>query len=202
MPENTPLKPEPRRSTREHLIRCGVELCTESGFQNTGIEGVLRKASVPKGSFYHYFKSKQDFGLAVIDAYAQYFGDKLARVLEDETLSPLARLKRFVAEAETGMARHEYRRGCLVGNLGQELAGLNEAFRERLEEVLRGWEAQTAACLRLAQETGELASDADVKQLSEFFWIGWEGAILRAKLTRSAEPMHRFAEGFFSRMAV
>ncbi|NGM86489.1 TetR family transcriptional regulator [Parapusillimonas sp. SGNA-6] len=198
----TPLQPETRRSTRDHLIRCGVELCTEAGFQSTGIEGVLRKASVPKGSFYHYFKSKQDFGLAVIDAYAQYFGDKLARVLEDESLSPLARLKRFVAEAEAGMARYDYRRGCLVGNLGQELAGLNEAFRERLEQVLRSWEAQTAACLRQAQEAGELASGADAGQLAEFFWIGWEGAILRAKLTRSAEPMHRFAGGFFSRMAV
>lgn len=186
------------RSTRENLIRAGVELCTQSGFQATGVELVLRKAGVPKGSFYHYFPSKKEFGFAVVDAYADYFCAKLKRILENPDASPLQRLTDFMEEAERGMEKHQFQRGCLVGNLGQEMAGLNDEFRERLEAVLKLWEGQTSKCLKAAQDAGELSTELDADQLAEFFWIGWEGAILRAKLTRSAYPMHLFAQGFMA----
>ncbi len=77
------------------------------------------------------------------------------------------------------------------------MGGLNESFRQQLENVLLGWQRSTANCLMAAVEAGELSSVADVNQLAAFFWIGWEGAILRAKLTRSAEPMSLFGELFF-----
>jgi TetR/AcrR family transcriptional repressor of nem operon len=195
-----PAQKAERGSARESLIRVGVELCTEAGFQATGIEQILRKAGVPKGSFYHYFSSKKVFGLAVIDAYADYFCLKLRRVLENPHVPPLQRLENFVKEAERGMEKHHFQRGCLVGNLGQEMAGLDDEFRERLEGVLKLWETQTSKCIKAAQEAGDLSLSHDADQLAEFFWIGWEGAILRAKLTRSSRPMHVFARGFLANL--
>lgn len=191
-----------RGSTRETLVRCGVAICSERGFQVTGIEEILRLADVPKGSFYHYFPSKRDFGLAVIDSYADYFARKLQRILDDQNMSPLRRLHEFVEQAQLGMERYEFRRGCLIGNLGQELASLNDEFRQRLENVLLRWQQQTAACLQQAQSAGEISTDANTNELAEFFWIGWEGAILRAKLTRNKEPMSLFARYFFERIAL
>lgn len=188
-------------SVRDRLIRCGVELCTESGFQATGIDGILRRVGVPKGSFYHYFKNKHEFGLAVIDSYADYFTGKLKRLLTDEQVAPLQRLQNFVTEARSGMERYSFRRGCLVGNLGQELAGLDDEFRERLEGVLRVWERHTSLCFREAQVLGHLDGDVSADELAAFFWIGWEGAILRSKLTRSHAPMDLFAKWFFARVA-
>jgi len=190
-----------RGNARDRLVRTGVELCTQASFQAMGIEQVLRQAGVPKGSFYHYFRSKREFGLAVIDAYAEYFCTKLQRVLEDTEVPPLDRLRAFVNEAERGMARHQFQRGCLVGNLGQEMAGLDDEFRERLENVLKLWEAQTSRCLKEAQDAGELNATLDADRLAEFFWIGWEGAILRSKLTRSSRPMHVFADTFLAHLA-
>lgn len=186
-----------RSATREALIRCGVELCTEKGFQVTGIDEVLKRVGVPKGSFYHFFESKRLFGEAVIESYAQYFQKKLDRILEDTSHPPLDRLRNFVEEAQRGMAKFDYRRGCLVGNLGQELAGLDESFRTQLEAVLMSWQAATERCLREALARGDLAPGSVPDQLAAFFWIGWEGAILRAKLTRSAEPLRTFADLFF-----
>ena len=61
-----------RVDTRKDLVWCGTELLTERGFQITGIEEVLKRVGVPKGSFYHYFKSKDEFGHAVIENYEQY----------------------------------------------------------------------------------------------------------------------------------
>jgi TetR/AcrR family transcriptional repressor of nem operon len=99
------------------------------------------------------------------------------------------------------MARFDFRRGCVVGNLGQEMSALPEPFRDRLHGVLLDWQARTARCLRDAQAAGEIAAEVDCAALAAFFWIGWEGAVLRAKLERSAEPLDLFANQFFACLA-
>lgn len=186
---------------RARLLRAGIALLTEKGFGAVGIEEVLASVGVPKGSFYHYFASKTDFGLALIDAYADYFARRLDRCFGAPGRPPLDGLKAFVADAREGMARHGFRRGCLVGNLGQEMGALPEPFRARLIAVLHDWEARTAACLLAAREAGEIAPQSDCARLATFFWVGWEGAVLRAKLERSPEPLDQFAAGFFALLA-
>lgn len=183
---------------RARLLRAGVAALTEKGFSAVGIEEILTAAGVPKGSFYHYFDNKNSFGLALIDAYADYFANKLDRCFEDQDRSPLNRLRDFIADAREGMARYDFRRGCLVGNLGQEMGVLPTSFRARLSAVFQDWEARTARCLRAAQEAGEIRDDADCADLAQFFWIGWEGAVLRAKLERTPAALDTFAEGFIA----
>jgi TetR/AcrR family transcriptional regulator, transcriptional repressor for nem operon len=187
--------------TREALLRAGVAALTRKGFVATGLDEILSLANVPKGSFYHYFASKEAFGAEAIARYGAYFAAKLDRHLLDERLAPLERLRAFIADAEAGMRRYEFRRGCLVGNLGQEMSALPEAYRARLDAVFKDWEARLAACLRLAQMRGEIGAGLDCARLAYFFWIGWEGAVLRAKLRRSGEPLRVFAEGFFALLA-
>ncbi|WP_027457120.1 acrylate utilization transcriptional regulator AcuR [Dechloromonas agitata] len=193
--------PKPRESlveTRDLLLRAGLEVLTEKGFSATGIDEILHRVSVPKGSFYHYFESKEAFGAALIAQYAHFYARKIDRYLSDKTLSPLTRLRAFVTGAQAGMARHDFRRGCLIGNLGQEMGSLPESFRRQLQAVFDDWQARFARCLMAAQEAGELSRQADCEQLAAFFWIGWEGAVLRAKLEQSAEPLEVFARGFFA----
>lgn len=185
-------------STRDVLIRSGMELLTERGFAATGLDAVLKRATVPKGSFYHYFSSKEEFGRCVMAAYDGYFLKKLDRWLGDETRAPLERLQDFVDDAKAGMARHRYTRGCLVGNLSQELEALPELYRELLDKVLQGWQRRVATCLRDAAAQGTLAADADFDALAQYFWIGWEGAVMRARLTRGAAPLDLFSRMFFS----
>lgn len=175
--------------TRDALVRAGVAVLTEKGFVATGIDEVLRQVGVPKGSFYHWFESKEAFGLAIIEAYGAFFARKLDLALLDETRTPLARLAAFVDDAADGMARFDFRRGCLIGNLGQEMGNLPESFRQRLVDVFSDWERRLAACLALAREAGEIAPNSDCEALATSFWIGWEGAVLRAKLERSDAPL-------------
>lgn len=191
-----------RGDTRRALVWCGTELLTERGFQVTGIDEVLKRVGVPKGSFYHFFANKHEFGEAVIQNYVEYYARKMARIFDRATPSPLARLRLFVDDAKRGMQKYGYRRGCLIGNLGQELASLDDTFREQLEAVLVSWERRVAACLDEAVGAGELPADSDAVALSRFFWIGWEGAVLRAKLTRNAEPLDQFADLFFEKIAL
>ncbi|MCP3473433.1 TetR/AcrR family transcriptional regulator [Bradyrhizobium sp. CCGUVB1N3] len=183
---------------RARLLRTGVAILTEKGFSAVGVEEILEAADVPKGSFYHYFDSKDAFGLELIDAYADFFARKLDRWFDNMERAPLDRLRDFIADAGSGMARYGYRRGCLIGNLGQEMGVLPEPFRKRLAAVFRDWEARTSRCLRSAQEAGEIPSGIDCEGLAQFFWTGWEGAVLRAKLERRPDALDLFAEGFFS----
>ena len=186
--------------TRRALIWIGTEMCTERGFQVARIEEVLKRAGVSKGSFYHFFEDKLDFGKAVIENYAEYFQQKLDRILGNSDRLPLDRLRDFTVEAMDGMARYSFQRGCLVGNLGQELGGLNQEFRELLELILLDWQRRTAQCFAEAVQEKQLPSDTDVDALAEFFWIGWEGAILRSKLSQSVLPMNNFVDLFFERV--
>ena len=186
-----------RTDTRNALVWCGTELLTERGFQITGIDEVLKRVGVPKGSFYHYFKSKDHFGHAVIDNYEAYYAKKMDRIFNDYSQSPLQRLVNFTVNAKNGMVKFDFKRGCLIGNLGQELAALDTQFRERLEGVLLSWEKRVADCLREAIDIGELVPGQDPQALSRFFWVGWEGAILRSKLMRSLEPIDQFTSIFF-----
>lgn len=193
-----PKRPEHSLETRELLLRAGLEVLTEKGFSSTGIDEILKRVGVPKGSFYHYFDSKEAFGAALIERYARYFAYKLERHFGDSSKQPLARLWAFVEDARTGMARHEFRRGCLIGNLGQEMAALPESYRASLIAVFHDWESRLARCLEAAQHRGEIPASVDCEQAAAFFWIGWEGAVLRAKLERSDRALELFARGFFA----
>lgn len=178
--------------TRQELIRSGLEVITETGYLSAGIDAVIKNIALPKGSFYHCFKSKQEFGMAVIDAYGRFFAHKLDKFLLDTQLAPLQRIEAFVLHASQGMAKYDFRRGCLVGNLLQETPLLPETFPERLQAILEAWESRVARCLDEAKLRGELATDAPASELARQFWSGWEGAVMRAKLFRSVDPLNQF----------
>src|SRR5205823_4771169 len=89
------------------------------------------------------------------------------------------------------------RNGCLVGNLSQEMAALSEDFRLRLEEIFEGWVVRYAECLKQAQDAGEISPRLEVHDLAEFWLNSWQGAVLRAKTTRSTEPLRLFLRMVF-----
>ncbi|QBM19114.1 transcriptional regulator AcuR [Marinobacter sp. JH2] len=186
------------QDTRQALIGVGLAALTEKGYSYTGLDEILRQAKVPKGSFYHYFDNKEAFGKALIEAYGLFFVNKLERSLADSSLTPLARIQGFVEDAKLGMEKFDYRRGCLIGNMGQEMAALPESFRGLLSNVFRDWEVRIARVLEEARQAGEVPEHLVPEQMAQFFWIGWEGAVLRAKLEQSSQPLEQFANGFMA----
>lgn len=184
--------------TREELIKAGLAALTIKGYSSTGIDEILKVVQVPKGSFYHYFDNKEAFGTELIEAYGQYFAKKLSRWFYDTDTSPLNRLLAFIADAKKGMQKFEYQRGCLIGNLGQEMVALPEGFRKQLIQVFNDWEMKTAHLLDEAKAAGEIAKTINTAQMAYYFWVGWEGAVLRAKLEQSGEPLDLFTSGFIA----
>ena len=202
-----PIKPEtdaaPARRGEtecERLIDIDTEIFTQKGFSSTGLDEIVQAAAVPKGAFYYFFGNKQAFALAVIGNHARCFAGKLDRTLSDAGMSPLQRLKAFTLDATQGMQRFNFRRGCLVGNLGQELAGLEDHFRCRLLAVLDDWRDRVRSCIAEAQASGEITTPLDAALLAQFFWSAWEGAVLCAKLERSTRALDNVATLFFNHL--
>src|SRR3954464_4367984 len=106
-----------KESTKSLLLETGKSVFLEKGYSNSGIEAILQAAGVPKGSFYYYFDSKEDFGLQVLDRFADCYKVDLDRYLDDASLSPLMRLRGYFEAVCTRLESQQCRNGCLVGNL-------------------------------------------------------------------------------------
>ena len=187
-----------KESARDKIIATGVEMVAISGFNATGIESVLKAAGVPKGSFYHHFGSKENFGIEVINLFAERYAQKLHTFFDDQSIEPLERIRNYLENSIEHLTQENFSKCCLIVNLGQELADQNERFRDRLDEIFCDWLNIFADCLRQAQQAGTLNPRLDAQKLASFLLSGWEGAILRAKVMRSPEPLKQFVGILFA----
>lgn len=186
-----------QRDTKTELIKAGMELIGTQGYNATGIGSVLKQAGVPKGSFYHYFESKEEFGLTIIETFTEKFLKRVDAYLSDDSLTPLSRLRTFLEKGLEQAETHQFTTGCLIGDLAQELAAKNERLRVRLDTIMRSWSERFAACLNEAQQAGELSSSTDSEKIAGLILTGWEGALLRSKVMKSPQPVREFIDILF-----
>ncbi|MHC5540960.1 TetR/AcrR family transcriptional regulator [Singulisphaera rosea] len=186
-----------KEKTKAILLEAGKQVFLAKGYNHAGIEAILQAAKVPKGSFYYYFDSKEDFGLQVINRFAECYQENIDRYLCDRTLPPLDRLRGYFESVCERLETQQCRNGCLVGNLSQEMADQSEVFRARLEEIFAGWVGRYAECLEEARAAGAISPHIDVQELAEFWLNSWQGAVLRAKATRSTQPLRTFLNVMF-----
>jgi TetR/AcrR family transcriptional repressor of nem operon len=188
-----------RGENRERLLTEGIRLLREGGFQATGVQEITAACGVPKGSFYNYFDSKTAFGVEVLRTYAEEADRQLQRALADDGGAALGRLRRLYEGWIEGMAECGFKGGCLVGNLTQEMADQDEAFRDALESIHRSTQVRLAEVLRAARERREIGADHDPDHLAEFLMNAWHGALLRMKSAGCDRPLREFVRQVFDR---
>ena len=181
-----------KTDTREHILDCGGRIIHHKGFTATGLQEILTAAGVPKGSFYFYFKSKDEFGLALVDHYQTLFATQLRPILTDETQPPLQRLARFFLWFRDYFAKEGYIKGCPIGNLTQELGDTNPIFREKLNMALENLIRGVVKQLRQAQDRGELRRELSPEEMARFIISAWQGALIRMKAAAGPEPLDNF----------
>lgn len=189
-----------KRNTKAELLDHGVQLLLDRGYHSTGIQEVLKAAEVPKGSFYHHFGSKEDFGLQAAEQYADAGYALLDAMLNDQSKPALVRVRSFFEQIFQDWSTGDCRHGCLLGNLGQELADVNEPFRLFIAATMDRWTERIARCLAEAQQDQSLSADADPMLLAHALMDGFEGAALRMKLAKTPEPLERFLHFYFEQV--
>lgn len=189
-----------KRDARQAILDAGADLVHLQGFNRTGLAEILETAQVPKGSFYFYFKSKEDFGLALIDQYVAMAQERIGSVLQGQDRPPLERLRAMYAANRERYDAGGCMRGCPIGNLAQEMSDVSPALRQRLQQALDGIVGLLAGVLDEAVQRGDLPADLDTRQTAAFLLDAWEGALLRMKAEKSTAPLLRFEDVVFNRL--
>lgn len=182
----------PKPSLRDTILDAGLKAMFRTGYHGTSVRDVAAVAGAPVGSFTNHFRSKEVFASEVLERYFANTRLLVAQALDDATLTPRARLKRYLDIITGRLEADGYARGCLIGDLSLEASGSSELLRSQLEAIFAEWRVPFAACIREAQEVREIASDFDPGDLAEFLLASWQGAMLRMKVERSPAALERF----------
>jgi TetR/AcrR family transcriptional repressor of nem operon len=173
---------------RRHILDVAHPLLLRRGFTAVGLSEILAAARVPKGSFYHYFGSKEAFGEAVLEA---YFTDYLART--DALLTqPGTAAQRLIAyfedwlDSQTG---DEAQSRCLAVKLGAEVCDLSESMRAALKRGTGAVVDRLANCIEAGRSDGSLPASSDARSIAVALYQSWLGASLLAKITRERAPL-------------
>ena len=183
-------------STKQRLLSAGLPMLLEHGYNDLGIQALLAATRIPKGSFYHHFKDKEDFALQVLDQYMRAVHAGLDACLGDTGRPPLERVRCFFEMTQKDYREQGYM-GCLLGGLGQELSGVNEVFRRKIEGCFSEIAGRMAICLEEARQTGDIPADADARQMANVLVDCWEGAALRSRLRREPAPLNAMLDFYF-----
>jgi TetR/AcrR family transcriptional regulator, transcriptional repressor for nem operon len=186
----------PRHSVRDVIVQTALGEFHRMGYAACSVDTITRAAGVPKGSFYNHFKSKEDLAVEVVAKYAaeaEWHG-------VDPELAPLDRLRAQFRVMADVLVRNGYTRGCMIGNMGEELADHSEPMRAQVRAGLGGWAEGIADTLRAARDAGALGGDADPDMLGRFVLDAWEGALIRAKAVKNDQPIDDFFATVFGRL--
>ena len=174
----------PKPNHRDKILSSGLAVFHQQGFHGSGIQDIVNHAGVPKGSFYNHFESKDALGLEILNTYWEH-GDKARKELENTDIPVLGRIQRYLD------ATVYDERGCLVGNFSGELSN-SETFRSRLSELFNIWKNDLASVIHIGQQDGTIRSNDSAANMAEFFIIGLQGAMLKAKVDRDPDVLERF----------
>jgi TetR/AcrR family transcriptional regulator, transcriptional repressor for nem operon len=183
-----------RVSLREDILNAGLKVMFRSGYQGASVRDICAAARAPQGSFTNHFRSKEAFVQEVLDLYFANLKTAVSEALNDKSLSPRLRLKRYLDIISTRLRIDKWNRGCLIGDLSLEASLQSKPLRKRLEQIFREWRTPFAECIAEAQSAGEIESKFDPLDLAEFLLASWEGAILRMKVEGGPAALDRFKD--------
>lgn len=188
------------QDTKRQLLEHGMAMLLRHGYHDLGLTALLDAAGIPKGSFYHHFTSKEDFALQAIDLYMEEVHAGLDHCLGDTSVPPLQRVRRFFELSEEKYRGEGYL-GCMLGGLGQELSGISDVFRRKVEWCFLTIANRIAATLAEAVAGGTLPASTNTQAMAELLINCWEGAALRTRLRRDPAPLRDMLDFYFAAAA-
>lgn len=189
------MKTSIRLDKRELILAKGAQVMTRRGYHGTGVQEIVQAAGIPKGSFYHYFASKEDFALQTLEFTYRPRLERYAQALSNPALSPRARILAYyreLLEHFNQQERLEYH--CFIGSLSFEMSELLPAIGAQVEAILQASASILQNCLEQAQVAGELGADEDCANLAAFIANAWQGVLTRLKVGSQTRPVEEFVK--------
>jgi len=163
------------------------------GYHGTSVKDLADAAGIPKGSLYNYFENKEDYVKEALNYYYQETSKPQFDTLVDRSLKPLERIRQFYAMMIKNMGDHDVLfKGCFVGNVTQEMCGINDGIQEVIELIHQSIVDKIKMNLEEAIGIGELSVDKNPEVLAEFIHSSWHGTLLRVKSSRDKKTLDNF----------
>jgi len=185
---------------KTRILKAGARIVLEKGFCDTGLAEVLEAAQVPKGSFYFHFKNKEDFGLQLIDSFAEVLKTGQEKAYGDESLPHLERIRRLFRWQTELFRKNDFIGGCPIGNLSLEMGDRNVAFRKKLNRVFLEMKKNLVSQLEQARQGGELPDSIEPEETAGFILSSWQGALVQMKVSKTTTPHEIFDRMIFERL--
>ena len=183
------MSPAAHLDTRQQILDTARPIIAGKGFAAVGLSEILATAGVPKGSFYHWFQSKEQFGEALLERHFEGYLQQVDASLGAFGRSAPERLLAFFGEWHASQSGDDPRLRCLVVKLSAEVCDLSEAMRGALERGTTQVLARLEHCLAGGIAAGELANCPDPREVAQQLYQQWLGATLLARVQRSPEPL-------------
>lgn len=175
---------------RENLLNQGVSLFMNQGYHGTGLQEILDAVNVPKGSFYNYFGSKEDFGADVIQHYTEPFIMQLTAHLNNSGADDaLGAIRCYFDELIVELEKNEFKGGCLLGNFMGEIGDTSEVCQKSLQSAVKRYRDLLQLGLIKAQQQGTVRLDKSAEEMADLLVNTWQGALLRMKIEKSSAPI-------------
>lgn len=174
---------------RQHILDTAMPILLGKGFSAVGLNEILAAAGVPKGSFYHYFGSKEAFGEALLTSYFADYVERLDDQLVRQPGTAAERLMRYWEEWRATQCANDPAGKCLAVKLGAEVCDLSEPMRAVLQSGTEQIVTRLAACIEAGHEDGSLAGVSDVAETAATLYELWLGATLLEKIRRDRRPL-------------
>lgn len=180
--------PQGTSDVRGGILDAGRRIMAGCGFSAVGLNEVLAAAGVPKGSFYHYFASKDAFGEAMLAAYFEDYLADMDEVLARPGLSMAERLMAYLRVWQETQSLHDFSGKCLAVKLGAEVTDLSEAMRGALDQGTSAIAGRLRAAIEAGAAEGSLSIDGDPGTVARNLYQLWLGASVMVKITRGTQP--------------
>lgn len=174
--------------TRSGILAAGQRLMAAKGFSAVGLNEVLGEAGVPKGSFYHYFASKDAYGEALLDSYFDAYLAELDDTLRKPGLTSAQRLMNYWQNWQETQSFLDCQGKCLAVKLGAEVADLSESMRLALKQGTSGITMRLARAIETGVAEGSLSVDGDPGEVAQSLYQLWLGASVMVKIVRNRQP--------------
>jgi TetR/AcrR family transcriptional regulator, transcriptional repressor for nem operon len=174
---------------RQHILKTAQLIISGKGFSAVGLNEILQTSKVPKGSFYHYFESKESFGEALLQSYFENYMALLEGVLTRPNTSMAERLMTYWTYWLDTQGNCDPKDKCLAVKLAAEVSDLSEPMRMTLEQGTNAIIARVARAIEAGMSEGSLPDQPDAQGMAATLYQLWLGASLRAKITRDRAPL-------------
>lgn len=171
-----------RTDTRQHILNCGQSLIAEKGFTGVGLSQILSSAKVPKGSFYHYFASKEAFGIGLIESYFTDYLVRLDTLFEQPDKTGAERLLNYFDRWLETQSGNDPQCKCLIVKLGAEVSDLSVVMRTTMMHGTDAILLRLTQCIVDGQADGSINNKQSAEKLALLLYQTWLGATLLAKL--------------------